>query len=109
MQAIRDELDAIACIGDRLERARAATQALELLSEANGELARLRREDIQAMRAEGLSYRKIGAAIGVHYTRVKHIDSGMPTGNSSRSRAAKAQAQLQAAKAEARNASGVST
>jgi hypothetical protein len=100
VQAIRDELDAIASIGDRLERARAATGALQLLTAANGELARMRREDILALVAAGLSYRKIGEAIGIDGTRVKQIQSGRPTGNSSRSRAAKA---------EARNAPGVST
>jgi hypothetical protein len=93
VQAIRDELDAIARIPDHEERARAATRALQLLTAANGELARMRREDVQALLADGLTYRKIGEAIGVHWTRVKHIESGMPTGNSSRARAAKAQAQ----------------
>lgn len=95
MQAIRAELDAIAGIPDRLERARAATRALQLLAGANGELARLRREDILALVDAGLSYRKIGAAIGIDGTRVKQIQSGRPTGNSSRSRAAKASAQTE--------------
>ena len=92
MQAIRDELDAIARIADHEERARAATRALQLLTAANAELARLRREDILEMVASGLSYRKIGAAIGIDGTRVKQIQSGRPTGNSSRARAAKARA-----------------
>lgn len=92
MQTIRDELDAIARITDHEERARAATQALQLLTAANAELARLRREDILMLVASGRSYRKIGAAIGIDGTRVKQIQSGLPTGNSSRARAAKTQA-----------------
>jgi hypothetical protein len=96
VRAIRDELDAIASITDHEERARAATGVLQLLTEANGELARMRREDVRAMLAAGLTYRRIGAAIGVHWTRVKHIESGQPTGNSSRARAAKAQARADA-------------
>jgi hypothetical protein len=93
VQAIRDELDAIAAITDRLERARAATRALQLLADANGELARLRRQDILALVDAGLSYQKIGTAIGIDRTRVKQIQTGRPTGNSSRARAAKTSAQ----------------
>lgn len=100
MQTIRDELDAIARITDHEERARAATQALQLLTAANAELARLRREDILMLVASGRSYRKIGAAIGIDGTRVKQIQSGRPTGNSSRARAAKAQAGEAAATAD---------
>src|ERR1700722_8084111 len=92
VQAIRDELAAIARMPDPLERAKAATLALQLLPAANAELARLRREDIQALLDGGLSYRKIGAEIGIEGTRVKQIQSGRPTGNSSRARAAKPQA-----------------
>jgi hypothetical protein len=100
VQAIRDELDAIAGIPGHLERARAATGALQLLTAANAELARLRREDIQALVDAGLSYRKIGAAIGIDGTRVKQIQSGQPTGNSSRARAAKTQVRTQPAGSE---------
>jgi hypothetical protein len=89
VQAIRDELDAIARISDHAERARAATEALHLLTAANAELARLRRDDILALLDAGLSYRKIGADIGVDGSRVKQIQTGRPTGNSSRSRAAR--------------------
>ena len=100
VQAIRDELAAIAGIPGHIERARAATQALQLLTEANADLARLRREDILALVASGLSYQKIGAAIGIDRTRVKQIQSGQPTGNSSRSRAAKARGDVPAPASE---------
>jgi IS30 family transposase len=64
-------------------------QALDVLKTGNGALAKLRREDIQALRAAGLSYRQIGPAIGVHYSRVKQIESGTPTGSTARARAAR--------------------
>lgn len=92
MRSIRDVLDDIAGIADREERARVITQVLQMLPGANEELARMRREDVQAMIAAGDSYRKIGPRIGVHWTRVGDIVTGRPTGNSSRARAAKTRA-----------------
>jgi DNA-directed RNA polymerase specialized sigma24 family protein len=88
-RAVREAVDAIAAMSDPQARAKAASEVLKLISEANGTLSRLRREDIMTLRAAGLSYRDIGEAIGVHFTRVKQIESGVPTGNSSRARAAK--------------------
>jgi hypothetical protein len=100
VQAIRDELDAIARIADPEERARTATRALQLMTRANRELALLRRKDVRAMHAggKGRSYQEIGTAIGIDWTRVKDIEAGMPTGNSSRSRAAKPRAQADGAR-----------
>jgi hypothetical protein len=86
-KAVREAIDAVTKLTDPKARAKAASEVLELMSEANGVLSRLRREDIKALRAAGMSYRTIGAAIGIHFTRVKQIESGQPTGNSSRSRA----------------------
>lgn len=88
-RAVQDAVDAVAAMSDPQARAKAASEVLKLLSEVNGRLAKLRQEDIRTLRAAGLSYRQIGDAIGVHFTRVKQIESGLPTGNSSRSRAAK--------------------
>lgn len=88
-QEVKDALDAITQIEDPEERARVASQVLEILQAANGSLAALRRGDIQTLREAGGSYRKIGEAIGVHFTRVRQIESGIPMGNSARSRAAK--------------------
>jgi DNA-directed RNA polymerase sigma subunit (sigma70/sigma32) len=89
-QAVRDAIATVTAMKDRQARAKAATDVLELLSEANGVLAKLRREDIAALREAGMSYRQIGTALGVHHTRVKQIESGAPMGNSARGRAAKA-------------------
>lgn len=85
--AVREAIAAVVAITDPQARAKAASEVLELISEANATLSRVRREDIKAMRAAGMSYRQIGAAIGIHFTRVKQIESGVPTGNSARSRA----------------------
>lgn len=54
-------------------------------------VAQLRREDVRALRAAGLSYRQIGPAIGVHYSRVKQIESGTPTGATARARQQRAE------------------
>lgn len=83
-------MDSITAMTDPQARARAASEVLKLISEANGTLAKLRQQDIKTLREAGLSYRQIGDAIGIHFTRVKQIESGVPTGNSARSRAAKA-------------------
>lgn len=89
-QAVRDAIATVTAMKDPQARAKAATRVLEVLSEANGVLAKLRREDITALRQAGMSYRQIGVALGVHHTRVKQIESGAPMGNSARGRAAKA-------------------
>ena len=86
-QLIKDAIDGVAQIDDPQERAKVIGEALDILKEANAALSKLRRQDIQALRAAGLSYRQIGPAIGVHYTRVKQIESGQPTGATARARA----------------------
>jgi len=85
-QAVRDAIDAVTRISDRTARAKAASEVLELISEANATLSRLRRDDIKALREAGMSYRRIGTAIGIHHTRVRQIESGAAMGNSARSR-----------------------
>src|SRR5579859_5038239 len=82
--AIREAVAAVAAVTDPQVRAKAATEVLEALHEANGDLSKLRREDIKKLREAGMSYRQIGAAIGIHFTRVKQLESGAPTGNSAR-------------------------
>ena len=89
-QAVRDAIAAVVAMSDPQARAVAATEVLKLLSETNGVLAKLRQDDIKAMRAAGMTYGQIGDALGVHRSRVKQIESGLPMGNSSRSRAARA-------------------
>lgn len=50
------------------------------MRETAPEVARVRQEAIQAMRAENLSYRKIGELLGIHFTRVKQLETGESTG-----------------------------
>ncbi len=50
------------------------------MRETAPEVARVRQEAIQAMRAESLSYRKIGELLGIHFTRVKQLEAGESTG-----------------------------
>jgi hypothetical protein len=88
-QAVKDALDVVARIDDPEERARVTGEVLEILHTGNSSFAALRRGDIQTLRAAGRSYRNIAEAIGVHFTRVRQIETGMPMGNSARSRAAK--------------------
>lgn len=90
-QAVRDAIATITAMTDPQARAKAATEVLELISEANGVLAKLRREDIVTLRAAGMSYGQIGNALGVHRSRIRQIESGLPMGNSTRRKAAKQQ------------------
>lgn len=99
-QKIQDAITEIAQIDDPETQARAATQALEVLSAGNGVLSRARRQAILKLRAAGLSYRKIGEAVGIHFTRVRTIENEQPVSNSARRRAAKRAQETGAAPAE---------
>lgn len=90
-QAVQDAIDAIVAMGDPEARARAASAVLVAFSQGNETLAKVRREDIVAMREAGKTYTQIGAVIGTSRSRAKQIESGMPMGNSARSRASKAE------------------
>jgi DNA-directed RNA polymerase specialized sigma24 family protein len=88
---VQRAIDAITEIADPGERAKVIGEALVVLTNANGTLAKLRREDIHALRAAGHSYRQIGAMLKINFTRVKQIHDGTPSGNSARGRAARAE------------------
>ena len=83
-QRIRDLIEEITEIEDPRVRAKAATEALDVVHTGNSTLAKARREGIVALREAGLSYRKIADAIGIHFTRVKQIETGAPTGVNAR-------------------------
>lgn len=76
----RDAVTALATIQDPTERARAAGELTEAIRDTGPEIARIRQEAIQQMRADGLSYRKIGELLGIHFTRVKQLETGESTG-----------------------------
>lgn len=91
--AVRAAVESVEAMPPSEDRARAATAVLLVLKEANGALAKLRQADVKVMRAAGMTWGQIGAVLGVHRSRAKQIESGVPSGNSSRSRAAKASAE----------------
>lgn len=76
----RDAVAALADIPDATERARAAGDMTEAMRETAPEVARIRQEAIKAMREENLSYRAIGELLGIHFTRVKQLETGESTG-----------------------------
>lgn len=90
-EAIQAAIEAVSAITDPAERARAATDALKVLHDGNATLAALRRTAIGELKAQGMSYRQIGPAIGVNHTRVGQILTGEPTGTGVSGRKPKAQ------------------
>ena len=76
----RDAVTALAAIEDATERARAAGELTEAVRETAPEIARIRQEAIRELRAQKLSYRKIGELLGIHFTRVKQLETGESTG-----------------------------
>lgn len=87
--AVRAAVESVEAIPDAQDRARAASAVLVVLREANATLAKLRQADVRAMRADGMTWGQIGAVLGVHRSRARQIETGVPSGNSSRSRTAK--------------------
>lgn len=87
-QRIQDAITEITQIEDPQVRAKAATEALKAIHDGNSTLAHARRAGIQELRAAGMTYRAIGPAIGVHFSRVKQLETGEPTGIHARPRKA---------------------
>ncbi|HEY3481857.1 MAG TPA: hypothetical protein VGL02_23410 [Streptomyces sp.] len=84
----RDAVAALAAIPDATERARAAGELTETVRDTAPEIARIRQEAIREMRAQKLSYRAIGELLGIHFTRVKQLETGESTGKWKRAAAA---------------------
>ncbi|WP_329521078.1 hypothetical protein [Spirillospora sp. NBC_01491] len=85
-QRIQDTITEITEIEDPQVRAKIVTEVLKVIHTGNSTLSAARREDIKELREAGLSYRKIGPLIGVHFSRVKQLESGEPTGINARPR-----------------------
>lgn len=52
----------------------------DAVRDAVTDTARIRSEAIRQLRADGLSYRVIGDKLGIHFSRVKQLETGEPTG-----------------------------
>lgn len=52
----------------------------EAVREATSDIATIRSEAIQQLRAAGLSHRAIGEKLGIHFTRVSQLEKGETTG-----------------------------
>lgn len=76
----RDAVEALSAISDATERARAAGEMTEAVRDTAPEIARIRQEAIKEMRAQKLTYRAIGELLGIHFTRVKQLETGESTG-----------------------------
>lgn len=76
----REAVAALAAIEDALEQARAAGELTDAVRETAPEVARIRQEAIKKLRAANMSYRAIGEALGIHFTRVKQLEIGESTG-----------------------------
>jgi hypothetical protein len=80
-RAIRKQIQAIEAIGDPTERAKAATDALDVIKDGNRALSATRRDAVIRLREQGLSLRVITGLLGLRYHRtVQQIINGEPTG-----------------------------
>ena len=71
-----DALTDVEAMGDPVERAAAISEVLADHEERAPRLRNLRRETVLAMRAEGVSYRKIAARLKVSLGTVQSIERG---------------------------------
>jgi hypothetical protein len=75
----RDAVTALRAIEDPVERAQAAGELMQAIRETTPDIVGVRQEAIKELRARPLSYRTIGDLLGIHFTRVKQIETGEPT------------------------------
>jgi transcriptional regulator with XRE-family HTH domain len=74
----RDEFEAVQRETDPLRQARRATELMTLYQQRGTELARLRREAIDKLQADGLSYAEIAAKLGLSKGRIGQIRQSAP-------------------------------
>lgn len=99
--AVQAAVESVAALPAPEDRARAASAVLLVIKQANGALAKLRQADVRTMRAAGMTWSQIGAVIGTNRSRARQIETGAPSGNSSRPRTPKASGSEPAAEAAA--------
>jgi hypothetical protein len=79
VRRVVDTVSALEAVEDPADRARRAARLLDEWPVQHTRIREIRQQAIKELRAQKLSYRKIGEAIGVHYTRVKQIETGETT------------------------------
>lgn len=78
---LREAVTRLAAIDNPTQRAQEAGEMTTVIrDEVIPEVARIRQEAIREMRAQKLSYREIGDLLGIHFTRVKQLETGESTG-----------------------------
>jgi|SRR5688572_23041425 len=75
-RGVSDALKRVEEIDDPIQRAVAISEVLRDYEKRAPKLRDLRREAVLAMRAEGVSYRKIAAKLGVSLGTVQNIERG---------------------------------
>lgn len=75
-RGVSDALKRVEEIDDPVQRAVAISEVLRDYEKRAPRLRDLRREAVLAMRAEGISYRKIAARLGVSLGTVQNIERG---------------------------------
>jgi len=75
-RSVSDALKRVEEIDDPIRRAVAISEVLRDYEKRAPKLRDLRREAVLAMRAEGVSYRKIAAKLGVSLGTVQNIERG---------------------------------
>lgn len=75
----RDAITALRAIDDPTQRARAAGELMKAIQETTPEVVGIRQEAIRELRAQSLTYRAIGDLLGIHFTRVKQLETGDST------------------------------
>jgi DNA-directed RNA polymerase specialized sigma24 family protein len=82
VRRVVDAIGSLEAVEDPADRARRAARLLDEWPQQHSRLREIRQQAVIAMRADGMSYRKIAEAIGVHFTRVKQIETGETTSRS---------------------------
>lgn len=86
-RGVSDALKRVEEIDDPIQRAVAISEVLRDYETRAPKLRDLRREAVLAMRAEGVSYRKIAAKLKVSLGAVQNIERGHGSGWGTKSRA----------------------
>jgi uncharacterized protein (DUF2342 family) len=73
-----DALAALEAIPNAVERWRAASDMTEAVRLATPRVAQVRQQVVRELRAQGMTYRAVGELLGIHFTRVKQLESGGP-------------------------------